>query len=163
VQAGTGEGVAAMSTIFVIDRQDRIQVEAVMPANLAGRVVEGAPAVVEGVEGKVVAVGAAIDPKTRSLSVRVEAPPRAGFIPGRATRIELYAPGAAGLSIPRAALTTLDGRTVAFVRSAAGFSAQPIQVLGYAGDMAVIAAGGLRSDTQVAVAGVSELKARSAP
>lgn len=159
---GPGEGVAAMSTVFVVDREDRIQVEAMMPASLAGRVVEGARAVVEGVEGRVIAVGAVIDPKTRSLTVRAEAPPQPGFIPGKPTRLDLYADGQGGLTAPRAALTTIGGRTVAFVRSAAGYTPQPVQVLGYSGDTAVIAGPGLRAGARVAVTGVSELKARSA-
>lgn len=161
VAVTAGQGIEAMATAFVVDRENRIQVDAVMPAALAGRVQPGARAVVEGVEGKVVAVGAEIDPKTRSLSVRAEAPPRPAFIPGRSTRLTLYGSAAsAGLSAPRAAVTQVGGRDVVFVKGAAGYAATPVQVLGYNGDR-VIVSGAIKPGVPVAVAGVSELKAKA--
>jgi cobalt-zinc-cadmium efflux system membrane fusion protein len=117
--------------------------------------------VVEGAEGRVVAVGAAIDPKTRSLSVRVEAPPRPAFIPGRATRVRIFAAGRpAGLIVPRSAVTTVRGKSVVFVRTPAGFDIVPVQVVGSAGDQTVVV-GALKSGAAVAVSGVSELKAQA--
>jgi cobalt-zinc-cadmium efflux system membrane fusion protein len=117
--------------------------------------------VVENAEGRVVAVGAAIDPKTRSLSVRVEAPPRPDFIPGRATRVRIFAAGqAAGLTVPRSAVTTIGGKSVVFVRTPAGFDSVPVQVVGSTGDRTVVA-GALKSGAAVAVSGVSELKAQA--
>ena len=160
VAVTAGQGIDAMATAFVVDRENRIQVDAVMPAALAGRVQPGARAVVEGVEGKVVAVGAEIDPKTRSLSVRAEAPPRPAFIPGRSTRLTLYGSSAAGLSAPRAAVTQVGGRDSVFVKGAAGYIATPVQVLGYSGDK-VIVSGALKPGAPVAAAGVSELKAKA--
>jgi cobalt-zinc-cadmium efflux system membrane fusion protein len=158
VDIAPGQGVAAMAPAFVVDREGRIQVDAVMPAALAGRVRPGDRAAVEGVEGKVVAVGGQIDPKTRSISVRAEVPPRPAFIPGRAARLSLFAGAANGLNIPRSALTKIGGRDAVFVRTAGGFASTFVTVLGYSGDQAALS-GSLKPGAQVAVAGVSELKA----
>lgn len=161
VQAGVGQGLESMATAFIVDRQDRIQVEGTLPAALAGRVQPGARAMVEGVEGRVVAVGAAIDPKTRSLMVRAELPPRPSFIPGRATRMDLFDPAAGdAVEAPRNAVTSLGGRDVVFLRGPAGFTATPVTVRGWNGDRAILS-GPLSPGAQVAVAGVSELKAKS--
>lgn len=161
VQAAVGQGLEAMATAFIVDRQDRIQVEGVLPAALAGRVQPGARAVVEGVEGRVVAVGAAIDPKTRSLMVRAELPPRPAFIPGRATRLDLFGQASGGsVEAPRSAVTALNGRDVVFVRGPAGFTAVPVTVRGWSGDRAILS-GPLATGAEVAIAGVSELKAKS--
>ena len=161
VQVTVGQGLEAMATAFIVDRQDRIQVEGVLPAALAGKVRAGARAVVEGVEGRVVAVGAEIDPKTRSLLVRAELPPRPDFIPGRSTRVDIFDQAAGGaVEVPRNAVTSIGGRDVVFVRGASGFSATPVTVKGWNGDRAILA-GAPPAGAQVAVAGVSELKARS--
>ncbi|MEO6377404.1 MAG: efflux RND transporter periplasmic adaptor subunit [Caulobacteraceae bacterium] len=161
VQVSAGQGVEAMSTAFVVDRQDRIQVQATLPAALAGKVAPGARAVVDGAEGKVVAIGAAIDPKTRSLSVRAEVPPRPAFIPGRAARLELFDGARLGaLSVQRSAVTTLGGDSVVFVRTAKGFSATKVAVQGWSGDRAILS-GALKAGDAVAVSGVSELKAKA--
>ncbi len=157
VQVAAGQGVEAMATAFVVDREGRIQVEAVMPAALAGRVRAGARAVVEGAEGQVIAVGGEIDPKTRSLSVRAEIPPRPDFIPGRSTRLDLFDRAATGLSAPRSAVTRVQGRDAVFVRTAGGFVATPVQVLGYSGDRAILS-GAVKASDAVAVSSVSELK-----
>lgn len=163
VDVEAGQGLDAMATAFVIDRNGKLLVEAAMPADLAGRVVVGQAAVVEGVPGRIVAVGAAIDPRTRSLSVHAEVPARPQFIAGRATRIEVLG-GAAGSgtqnSIARSAVTPLGGRTVVFVKSARGYVATPVTVEGYAGDRAVIRST-LPAGAPVAISGVSELKARA--
>lgn len=162
VEVEAGQGLAAMATAFVVDRQDRILVEAVLPAALAGRIQPGQGAAVEGVQGRIIAVGSAIDPRTRSLSVHAEVPPNPRFIPGRATHLEVFASGEGALSAPRSAVTPVGGRTVVFVRSGTGFVVTPVTVEGYAGDRAVLR-GALRPGAQVAISGVSELKARAAP
>lgn len=162
VQVTAGQGVDAMSLAFVVDRDDRIQVDATAPAAFAGRILPGSRAIVEGVQGRVVAVGAEIDPRSRSLSVRVEVPPRPAFIPGRATRAQIFgAAGATALSAPRGAVTTVGGRNVVFVRTPGGFVVTPVTVQGYSGDR-VMLTGALPAGAAVAVSGVSELKAQAA-
>lgn len=161
VQISAGEGVEAMAPAFIIDRTERMQVEAVMPASLAGKIAAGAPARVEGVAARVVAVGSAIDPKTRSLSVRAEVAPRTDFIPGRATRLELMSAGAtSGFSIPRGAVTTLGSGSVVFARTPGGFTAVPVKVQGWNGDSATVS-GALAATSVIAISAVSELKAQA--
>jgi len=161
VDVAAGEGVDAMAPAFVVDRAGRIQVEATLPAALAGKVAPGARAMVEGATGRVIAVGSAIDPKTRSLSIRAEVEPRPSFIPGRATRLEIYnVQSAGGFSVPRSAVTTLGKINVVFVRAGGGFVATPVTVQGWSGDRATLS-GPISAATAVAVTAVSELKAQA--
>lgn len=156
VQAGGA--LAAGETGFIVDRTDRIQAMAALPASLAGRVRVGDRAVVDGVEGRVVSVGAQVDEKTRSLSLLAEVPPRPGFIPGRATAIDLFDAGTRGLlQAPRGALVRVNGRDVVFVRRPGGFAPTPVKVEGLSGGV-VAFRGDIRPGAAVAISAVSELK-----
>ncbi|MGZ3345052.1 MAG: efflux RND transporter periplasmic adaptor subunit [Caulobacteraceae bacterium] len=160
VQAQAGEGLQALSPAFVVDRDGPIQVQANLPAALAGQVKPGDPARVEGVPARVVAVGAVIDPKTRSLSLRVETEARPGFIPGRATTVEVLSPGAGLLEVPRSAVVQVSGKPVVFVASGETFRPTPVEVAAWSGERAVLRAA-LKPGVQVAVAGVSELQSQA--
>jgi len=153
-----GMGLEAMAPAFLVDRTDRIQVQADLPAALAGRVKVGDRASVEGVTGHVVAVGSAIDPRTRSVPLLAEAPPRPDFIPGRLTRVELSDDQDGGVqTVSRAAVIRVNGRDVVFVRQARGYAVAPVQVVAYDGDQASLRTG-LPDGTQVATRGVSQMK-----
>ena len=156
VQAG--QGLDAMALAFLVDRTDRIQVMADLPATLAGRIQVGDQAVVEGAVGRVVSVGSAIDPKTRSIPLLAEIPPRPAFIPGRLTRVELSDRQEAGVqTVDRSAVIRVGGKDVVLVQKAKGFAPTPVKVIGYAGDQVSLRTG-LADGSQVAVSGLSEMK-----
>jgi cobalt-zinc-cadmium efflux system membrane fusion protein len=62
------------------------------------------------------------------------------------------------MSIPSAAVQTVRGRTVVFVRTGAGFRAVPVTLGGQQGAMTVVT-GGLAGDVQIATTNSYTLKA----
>lgn len=153
-----GGGLEAMAPAVVIDRDDRLWVEARLPAALIGKVAVGAPVEVEGRRGRVIAAGSAIDPRTRSAVLRAELPPGSALVPGRATSITVMGPALpGGVSIPRSSLVRLDGRDSVFVKTLDGYRTQPVVVQGLSSTLAVVT--GLKPGSLVASAGVSQLKA----
>lgn len=153
-----GGGLEAMAPAVVIDRDDRLWVEARLPANLIGKVFVGAPVEVEGQQGRVIAAGSAIDPRTRSAILRAELPRGSSLVPGRATSVTVMgrAP-AGGVTIPRPSLARLDGRDTVFVKTLDGYRIQQVTVHGLSSTQAVVT--GLKPGSLVASAGVSQLKA----
>jgi len=160
VSAAPGQGLQALEAAFVIDRDGPIQVQANLPAALAGQVRVGDPARVEGANAKVVAIGSAIDPKTRAISLRVEMAAQPGFIPGRSTVVEVLSPGQGLLDAPRSALARVGGRPAVFVVVGETFKPTPVEVVSVAGDRAVLR-GPLKAGASVAVVGVSELQSQA--
>ncbi|WP_293458454.1 efflux RND transporter periplasmic adaptor subunit [Phenylobacterium sp.] len=153
-----GGGVEAMAPAIVVDRDDRLWVEARLPAALIGQVKVGAGVEVGGVRGRVVAAGTAIDPRTRSAVLRAELPPGTGLAPGRAVQLTVMGSAPAGsVAVPRSSLTRLDGRDAVFVRASDGYRPQIVTVQGVSRTLAVVT--GLAPGAVVASAGVSQLKA----
>lgn len=153
-----GGGLEAMASAVVIDRDDRLWVEARLPAALIGRVLVGAPVEVEGQQGRVIAAGSAIDPRTRSSVLRAELPRGSSLVPGRATTITVMGPAAPGAVVtPRTSLVRLDGADAVFVKTLDGFRTQQVKVHGLSSTQAVVT--GLKPGAIVASAGVSQLKA----
>jgi cobalt-zinc-cadmium efflux system membrane fusion protein len=160
VEAEAGQGLQALEAAFVIDRDGPIQVKANLPAALAGRVRIGDPARVEGADARVVAVGSVIDPKTRSISLRVETAARPGFIPGRSTVVEVLSPGAGLLEAPRSAIARVGGKSVVFAVTGETYRPVPVEVVSVSGARVQLR-GPLKAGTPVAVAGVSELQSQA--
>ncbi|MFN4177996.1 efflux RND transporter periplasmic adaptor subunit [Phenylobacterium sp.] len=152
-----GGGLEAMAPAAVIDRDDRLWVEARLPAALIGRVKVGAGVVAAGVRGRVVAAGTAIEPRTRSAMLRAELPAGTSLPPGRAVSITVMGPAPAGaVAVPRTSLTRIDGKDALFVRTATGYRTQAVAVHGLSRDTAVVT--GIAPGAVVASAGVSQLK-----
>lgn len=152
-----GGAVEAMAMVAVIDRDDRLWLEARLPPALMGKVVVGAPVRVGQVAGKVIAVGSSIDPRTRSAVLRAEIGAGSGLVPGRTTNMVVMGKASAGaVALPKTALTQAGGRDVVFVRTGQGYAAQPVTVVGAAGDRAVVQ--GLAAGATVVTSGVIQLK-----
>lgn len=152
-----GGAVEAMAMAAVIDRDDRLWLEARLPPAFMGKVMVGAPVRVGQTEGKVIAVGSSIDPRTRSVVLRAEIGSGSGLAPGRTTTMTVMGKAPAGaVSIPRSALTQLGGRDSVFVRGQQGYAAQAVSVVGAAGDRAVVT--GLAPGATVVTSGVIQLK-----
>lgn len=156
-----GGGLEAMAPAATIDRNDRTWVEARLPAALAGRVKLGAPVDVDGLAGRVVAVGSAIDPRTRSVTLRAELASGAALMPGRNAWITVNGPAPAGaMAIPREAVLPIEGRNHVFVRGGGGFQPVPVTVLGTSRTQVVVT--GLAHGAVIASTGVSQLKSATA-
>jgi cobalt-zinc-cadmium efflux system membrane fusion protein len=150
-----GGGVEAMSTAAVIDRDDRLWAEARLPAAFVGKVKVGAPVSAEGARGRVVAVGSAVDPRTRSVVLRAELP--AGGVAGKTVWLTLYGVAPSGsVSLPRNAVIKAGKADMVFVREAGGFRALSVKVAGISADQAVVT--GLRPGVSVVITGASQLK-----
>ena len=155
-----GSGVEAMAPGAVIDRDDRLWVEARLPADIAGQVEIGSIVEVAGARGRVVAVGSAIDPRTRSVVMRAELASGADVVPGEATMITVTrrsSPDA--VAVPRVSLIQINGRDTVFVRRANGYLPMAVTVEGRSDAQAVVT--GLNPGDEVVTSGVSQLKTAS--
>ncbi len=156
----TGSGVEAMASGAVIDRDDRLWVEARLPADIAGQVEIGSVVEVAGARGRVIAVGSAIDPRTRSVVMRAEISGPVNQIPGEAVMITVTrrsSPDA--VALPRSSVIRIGDRDTVFVRRAGGYLPVVVTVEGRSNDRVVVS--GLRSSDEVAISGVGQLKTAS--
>lgn len=78
--------------------------------------------------------------------------------PGEAVQVELPLSGPRGWVVPLRAIAREDGKAYLFVRSAKGFVATPVEVLGSAGDTASVS-GPLKAGQDIAATSVLALKA----
>lgn len=154
-----GEGIAAIATALVIDRTDRLWLEAKLPAARLGHIPDHAVAEAAGMRGHVVAVGSAIDPRTRSVVLRAEIPGGSSLIPGSPATLTILGPAPAGaVSLPRAAVLRSDSEDTVFIREADGYRAEKIRIEGYAAERMVVT-GAVKAGDNVVVDGVGQLKA----
>ncbi|MEX6724939.1 efflux RND transporter periplasmic adaptor subunit [Parapedomonas caeni] len=159
VDVSVGSGVEAMASAFVVERTERLWLEARLPAADAGRVRPGMVVSVGNVRGKVLAVGSAVDPRSRAVVLRAEIPGTAGLLTGRAVAMTVLAPARPDvLSVPLSAVVRLAARDMVFVARGGGFEPVPVQVSGR-GERTAAVSGALKPGEAIAVAGLSELKA----
>lgn len=155
----TGAAISGMSAPFVIDAAQQYAIEAQLPERLIGQVLPGTRvALGGGVFGTVTAVGATIDPQTRSASLKASVPAAPGIVAGRAISVQLLGtPPKGAVAVPAGALVRLDGRPVVFTEAAGGFIPRPVAIAGSGGGLTAVT--GLPAGTRIAVSGTSELKA----
>lgn len=157
ITAQPGGGLEAMAPAVTLDSADRLWVEAHVSPEIARKLKVGYPMRVGDVSGRIVALGASIDPKTRSLPLRAELSATSGLAPGQTVTLTLLSPAPAGAqAIPRGALVQDHAGARVFVKTAAGYEARPVTVVGVAGAEAVVT--GLSSGARVAASGASQLK-----
>ena len=157
ITAQPGGGLEAMAPAVTLDSADRLWVEAHVSPEIARKLKVGYPIRVGDVGGRIVALGASIDPKTRSLPLRAELSATGRFAPGQTVTLTLLSPAPAGAqAIPRGALVQDHAGARVFVKTAAGYEARPVTVVGVAGAEAVVT--GLSSGARVAASGASQLK-----
>ncbi|MFK3890383.1 efflux RND transporter periplasmic adaptor subunit [Sphingomonas sp. NPDC079357] len=165
--AHLGQYVAAETELFRVADPRRLQITASLPPADAGRVRDGDRVELTTNDGRVVAgrVRAAtgvVDPETRAATV-VIVPTGGGstLAPGQSVQARIFASGGArhnGVMVPQEAVQTIDDQSVVFVRTAAGFRAQPVQAGGRSGGMVAITSG-LRAGTTIATDNAFLLKA----
>ena len=157
LHAQPGGGLEAMAPAVTLDRADKLWIEARISPAIARKLQVGYGVRVGATSGRVVALGASIDPKTRSLPLRAELDGVADLAPGQAVNVTLLAPAPAGAqSIPRSALLQAPDGAKVFVKTGSGYQAHPVAVVGVAGAEAVVT--GLPTGARVAAAGAAQLK-----
>ncbi|MEW6390712.1 MAG: efflux RND transporter periplasmic adaptor subunit [Pseudomonadota bacterium] len=157
ITAQPGGGLEAMAPAVTLDSADRLWVEAHVSPEIARKLKVGYPMRVGDVSGRIVALGASIDSKTRSLPLRAELSATGGLAPGQTVTLTLLSPAPAGAqAIPRGALVQDHAGARVFVKTAAGYEAHPVTVVGVAGAEAVVTR--LSSGARVAASGASQLK-----
>lgn len=167
VMATGGQSVESVSALCRIANLDTLWLDIRVPRERVGAVVPGAAvAVRESLvqrPARVEAIGRAVDPETQTVSVRAELTGVGhGLGPGQLVTVTVMESGLAGsggaaLSIPAAALVRSGDDARVFVRSARGLVPVPVTVVAAAGGRVIVR--GLDADAEVAVTGVSALKA----
>lgn len=158
IQAGMP--VDGATAPFVIDAAGRYEAEAQVPARLVGQIRPGMTVRLGSASGTVTAVGSAIDPATRSATLKAQLPAGPGIIAGRVDSLTVWGPAANGraVAVPDSAVTTIGTDEVVFVQTAKGYVRRRIHRLG-GGDGKVVLDEGVRAGEAVVVHGTSALKA----
>lgn len=155
-----GAHVEEMAPVLTLDTGDALWIEARLPAAMVGKISAGDAVVVEGqgVRGEVVAVGATIDPMTRSAVLRAAIPADAPLVAGQTVRISVLQSAPSGaFNLSRNAVVQLGDSVVVFLARDGGFEPVPVTVLARGASVATIT-GPIDASSIVAVSGLSELK-----
>lgn len=157
--AQAGSPVDGTTAPYVIDAADRYEIDAQLPERLVGAVNPGMVVKLEGgVRGAVTAIGATIDPATRSVKLKASVGAALGITSGKATTVTVFGPAPANaVTVPASAVTSMGGADVVFVRTKDGFAARRV-VTGGSGDGTVVVLSGLKIGDRVVTTGISELK-----
>jgi cobalt-zinc-cadmium efflux system membrane fusion protein len=161
----TGKALDPGAAPFVIDAGGPMQAQAQLPERLIGKIQPGMIVRAGRVEGKVLAVGSAIDPATRSASLTASLPADPSIRSGQSLSLSVMGPAANGaVRVPGEAIAQMSGTTMVFVRTARGVVARPVTLAeggeGTDGERVVLS--GLRAGDEIAVSAVSELKSLAA-
>lgn len=156
---GVETGGAVGTAPFVIENTAHLRLDLQIPEGLAAQVRPGMAVRVEQdgavVSGRLLSVGASIDPMTRAVAAKAHLDGGA-LAPGKGV-MAVIAGGGSGVSVPAAAVARIEGVDQVFVRQGKGLRRVPVTVAGQIGGRAFIAAG-LKPGEQVVVTGVADLK-----
>jgi cobalt-zinc-cadmium efflux system membrane fusion protein len=167
-----GTAVTPGTPLLVISDLARVWVISEIDESLVGRVAPGQAVTItaaaypgETFAGTLTAIGDVVDARTRRVTLRIEAPNAARRLKPEmlvGVAIQATAPRRV-LAVPAAAVQTMDGESVVFVRTADRFSRRPVRVGGEADGLVEIVRG-LSEGEQVVTAGAFLIKsALSAP
>jgi cobalt-zinc-cadmium efflux system membrane fusion protein len=158
----TGKALDPGAAPFVIDAGGAMQAQAQLPERLIGKIQPGMTVRAAGASGKVLAVGSAIDPETRSASLTASLDGDGPVRAGQALSLAIMGPAPEGaVRVPAPAIAQLPGGTVVFVRSARGVIPRAV-TLAEGGEQLEgerIILSGLKPGEEVVATSVSELKA----
>ena len=169
VDVGTtvgGQGDPA--DLYAVADLSSVWIELAVPTTELTKVKEGARVVIvpsqgdedKRAEGKIVFVSPILNPDTRSARVIVALPNKdMTWRPGTFVTAEVeIAQDEVAVRVPKAALQTIDGKRVAFVRTPEGFEKRNVEV-GRTDDEAVEIVSGLSPGEEIAVGNTFLLKA----
>jgi len=155
---------AADTELFRIAQLDRLSVSLSLSPNDAGRVRPGMSVQVtapgRGQTARISFVSPALDAETRQVPAIAMLDNRsAQWRAGEPVTASIQLPGTsdARIRVPSTAVQTVEGRTVVFVRTGAGFRAVPV-TLGRPDGAMVVVAGGLTGRERIAAANSFTLK-----
>ncbi|MCT2401368.1 efflux RND transporter periplasmic adaptor subunit [Novosphingobium mangrovi (ex Huang et al. 2023)] len=173
VSIETGGPVGGEMAPFVVENTAALTLDLQVPGHLAGKVRPGMQVSVpisgsDGAmaTGKLLSVGASLDPQTRSIAAKASLDAAPGIIPGQGVMAiisgDAEQAGRTGFSVPSAAVTRIDGQDYVFVKESGPkgeqrFARRKVDVVANAGGRAIIAEG-LKKGEPVAVSGIAELK-----
>ena len=160
-----GQRVETATMIYRIARLSPLWLEIQAPVGLAATLRPGTPVEVAGstVGGRLIAIGSAVDPASQTVLLRAEVAKGAETLrPGQFVEVDIAAPAGPQQRLPASALIRDQGRTLAFVQTAASdqearFEARPVRIVSQGGDSVVV--DGIAAGERVAVKGTSGLKA----
>lgn len=159
--AVAGQRLEPRAPVVKVARLSPLWLEIQLPIARLQEVREGAAVSVPAAQasGEVIAVGRSVASGNQTVLVRARIDRGAERLrPGQYVEASLAVSGpGAAFGVPAEAVARIGGKPVVFVRTAQGFSARPVEVLGEASGRTVV--GGLKGDEQVAVKGVAALKA----
>ncbi|MCC6778632.1 MAG: efflux RND transporter periplasmic adaptor subunit [Hyphomicrobiales bacterium] len=132
IRAVAGASLESMAAAVVIDTGKHLWLQAQLPAALIGRIQIGdTVALANGIVGKVISVGTALDQVTRSTMLLVQLPTDAPLVAGQMVTLTVTRASAQGsVNVPARALAWIDGEPAVFVRSDSGFTLTPVKVRG---------------------------------
>lgn len=169
----TGGPVDPLVAPIVIENASAFQVELQLPEALARRVRPGmgievqVPAGNPGAapvtaRGSLLTVAPSLDPATRSVMAQASIEPVPELVSGKGVMVTIRDAGtASGIPVPTSAVTYIDGQPHVFVREGQRFVRRKVGLVAEAGGRAILS-GGIRPGEQVAVSGITELKAMAA-
>ncbi len=160
-----GQRVETATMIYRIARLSPLWLEIQAPVGLAATLRPGTPVEVAGstVGGRLIAIGSAVDPASQTVLLRAEVAKGAETLrPGQFVEVDIAAPAGPQQHLPSSALIRDQGRTLAFVQTAASdrearFEARPVRIVSQGGDSVVV--DGIAAGERVAIRGSSGLKA----
>lgn len=167
IEAGATTGGGGPAP-FVIENDSALTLDLQVPERLAGRILPGMAVEIAGTDparpaarGRILSVGASLDPATRSIPAKAALDAGSVLTPGKGIMAVVTGDagtgGATALSVPSPAVTRMDGQDYVFVRSGARFVQRKVIVAAEAAGRTIIT-DGLRAGETVATSGVAELK-----
>lgn len=158
----TGKALDPGAAPFVIDAGGAMQAQGQLPERLIGKVLPGMSVRAAEASGKVLAVGSAIDPATRSASLTASLEGDGAVRAGQALSLAIMGPAPQGaVRVPATAVAQLPSGTVVFVRSRRGVIPRAVTLAEGSeqskGERTILS--GLKPGEDVVVTSVSELKA----
>ena len=161
-----GQRVEAATLIYRIAKLTPLWLEIQVPLDVAAGLRDGMAIRIAGrdINGRVIAIGRAVDPASQTVLLRAEVTAGAEVLhAGQVLEVEIPAPAVGTQQrLPATALARHDGKTWVFVQVAADdkgvrFVARPVRIVSQGGDSALV--DGVQAGERVAVRGVSGLKA----
>lgn len=162
--AQAGQRLEAFTPLYRIAQLDPLWLEIQVPLARAAGVREGAAVRVPSVEaaGRIISVGRSVTPESQTMMLRALISTNAARLrPGQYVEATVSIGGgmAAHWRVPAGALARIGDKPHVFLRTAGGFRATEVTVVNE-GPQTMVVSGPLTATAQIAVTGVSALKAR---
>ncbi|WP_298428509.1 efflux RND transporter periplasmic adaptor subunit [Rhodoblastus sp.] len=159
IKAAPGAALQAMDAALVVDTSRELWLQAQLPGNMVGAVAVGDRIELpNGDAGKVISVGIALDPLTRSTTLLAQIPASPEHISGQSTSITIVkVPAQQQFEIDADAISFIGGKAHVFVETKGGFTPTPVVVKGRTATVATVE-GDLQQGQRLAISGLAQLE-----